>query len=330
MNTLKLKNLLFILILFLPYLAQAQDKPAIRFDDKVRIVEAYRIAEKSADSIWQGWSKTPFVILLVDDNYEYLLGHTPLTDDFISLGYDDILKQEVYYRNRTFDKKLLATFPAIDGIPTIVIGLPENTGLNSVGWTITLLHEHFHQMQMSDPDYYTSVASLDLAKGDESGMWMINFPFPYNSAEAEQQLAVTNALLADLIADYNEDKLNEYLKERSKLKEIFGEENYRYFSFQLWQEGIARYTEMQVMEMLNEGYTPTKAFQHLSDYQDVNNVIIYAFKELQKTLREAKLSEYERVIFYSIGAGEGLLLDKVDPDWKKKYFTEKFYIENYY
>lgn len=302
----------------------------LRFEDKVRIVEAYKIAERSADSIWIGWSKTPFVILLVADDYEYLIGHTPLTDDFSPLGYDEILKKDVFYRNRVFDKKLLATFPAVDGIPTVVIGLPENTGLNSVGWTITLMHEHFHQMQMTDPDYFTAVDRLDLSKGDQTGMWMLNFPFPYDSKEASDQLTVMNTLLADLIVDYDEDKFNEYLSERAKLKEIFGEENYRYFSFQLWQEGLARYTEMEIMRMLNDGYTTTKAFQNLKDYQNVNEVVIYAFKELQQTLKTAKLEEYQRVLFYSIGAGEGILLDRVNPEWKKKYFTEKFYIENYY
>jgi hypothetical protein len=320
---------LFIFLLSTTLFTQPKD-PNLRFEDKVRIVEAYKIAEKSADSIWAGWSETPFVILLVADEYEYLIGHTPSTDDFIPLGYDEILKQDVYYRERVFNTGLLATFPAIDGVPTIVIGLPENTGLNSVGWTVTLLHEHFHQMQMSMPDYFSSVETLNLSKGDESGMWMINFPFPYDSKEAGEQIAVVNGLLNELIVEYNEDKFNRFLSERAKLKDIFGEENYKYFSFQIWQEGLARYTEMKLMEMLNEGYTPTKAFQNLSDYQDVGEVIIYAFKELQKTLNSAKLDEYERVLFYSIGAGEGLLLDKVNPDWKKKYFTEKFYIENYY
>ncbi len=302
----------------------------LRFEDKVRIVEAYKIAERSADSIWAGWSETPFVILLVADDYEYLIGHTPSTDDFAPLGYDEILKQDVFYRNRVFDKKLLATFPAVDGVPTIVIGLPENTGLNSVGWTITLMHEHFHQMQMTDPDYFASVDLLDLSKGDQTGMWMLNFPFPYDSKEAGEQLTIINSLLADLIVDPQEEKVNEYLTERAKLREIFGEENYKYFSFQLWQEGLARYTEMEIMRILNDGYNPTKAFQNLNDYQNVNEVIIYAFKELQQTLKTAKLEEYQRVLFYSIGAGEGILLDRINPDWKKKYFTEKFYIENYY
>lgn len=325
-----MKIILFSLILLIYSNSFAQKVPSVRFEDKVRIAEAYRIADRFADSVWTGWSETPFVIMLVDNDYEFLIGHTPTTDDFAPLGYDEILKQEVYYRNRTYDKGLLATFPAVGGIPTVVIGLPENTGLNSAGWTITLLHEHFHQYQMTNPDYFSSVESLNLSNGDQTGMWMLNYPFPYGSQEAGEHLLKVNELLSTLIVDYDEAKYNEYVAGRQKLKEIFGDENYRYYSFQLWQEGLARYTEMKLMEKLNDGYEPTKAFQNLSDYQPMNEIIIYAFKELQQTLKNAKLSEYERVLFYTIGAGEGLLLDKVNPAWKEKYFTEKFYIENYY
>ncbi len=303
---------------------------SIRTDDKIRIAEAYRISEIYGESIWDGWSDAPFAIMLVADEYEYLIGLVPLTDDFVPLGYDSVLQSEVYYRNRSFDKGLLATFPAISGVPTVVIGLPENTGLNSVGWTVTLLHEHFHQLQMGKTDYFSSVNELELAGDDQTGMWMLNYKFPYDDVETGEQIKKMNVLLSELISGYNEAKFNDYLSERIKLKEMLTEKDYRYMSFQLWQEGLARYTEMKIMEYLNEGFTPSEEFRELSDYQPIDQAIIYAFKELQHTLKKAELKDYRRVLFYSIGAGEGLLLDKVNPDWKKKYFTEKFYIENYY
>lgn len=316
---------LFIVITVIPVFSQS-----IRPEDKVRIAEAYRISEMYGDSIWDGWSDAPFAIMLVADEYEYLIGLTPLTDDFVPLGYDSLLKSEVYYRDRTYDKGLLATFPAIVGVPTIVIGLPENTGLNSIGWTVTLLHEHFHQLQMSRPDYFSSVNELDLAGDDQTGMWMINYKFPYDDKETGERIKKMNGLLSGLISGYDETKFNDYITARRELNEILSDKDYKYLSFQLWQEGLARYTEMKIMEYLNEGYTPSEDFQKLTDYQPMDQAIIYAFKELQQTLREADLEDYQRVLFYSIGAAEGLLLDKVNPDWKKKYFTEKFYIENYY
>ena len=325
-----MKNLLLAILLFVSVAAIADEMPGIRDEDKVRIAEAYRISEMYGDNIWEGWSEAPYAIMLVADDYEYLIGLTPLTDDFVPLGYDTVLQSDVYYRDRTFDKGLLATFPAIAGVPTIVIGLPENTGLNSIGWTITLLHEHFHQLQMSKPDYFSSVNELELAGDDQTGMWMINYNFPYDDEEIGSRIKKMNGLLGELIAKYDDTKYSEYMSIRNELKETLKDKDYKYLSFQLWQEGLARYTEMKVMEYLNEGYTPTEEFQNLSDYQPMDQAIIYAFKELQKTLKEAELKDYQRVLFYSIGAGEGLLLDKVNLEWKRKYFTEKFYIENYY
>jgi hypothetical protein len=31
-----------------------------------------------------------------------------------------------------------------------------------------------------------------------------------------------------------------------------------------------------------------------------------------------------------LGAGEGLLLDKLDPHWHRRYFAEKFYVDKYF
>jgi hypothetical protein len=36
------------------------------------------------------------------------------------------------------------------------------------------------------------------------------------------------------------------------------------------------------------------------------------------------------VIFYALGAGEGLLLDRVNPRWRRRYLVEKFYLDKYF
>jgi hypothetical protein len=33
---------------------------------------------------------------------------------------------------------------------------------------------------------------------------------------------------------------------------------------------------------------------------------------------------------YAPGAGEGLLLDRINPRWRERYFIEKFYLDNYF
>ena len=133
----------------------SQEKPALREIDRVRLAEAFRLSEKLGDDLWAGWSKTPFAVLLVTQDKEFLIRHPRPSDDFTSLGYDAKLKSDVYYRDRKFQTNLLATFPAVGGVSTVVIGQAENTASKtSTPWVITLMHEHFHQLQDSQPNFY--------------------------------------------------------------------------------------------------------------------------------------------------------------------------------
>src|SRR5207245_5353355 len=96
--------------------------PSISATDRIRLAEAFRLADGIGNDVWPNWSKAPFAVLLVTPDYEFLIRHPKPSDDFAKLTYDPILKSDVYYRKRTFPKTFLATFPTISGsmISTIV------------------------------------------------------------------------------------------------------------------------------------------------------------------------------------------------------------------
>lgn len=133
----------------------------------------------------------------------------------------------------------------------IVVGTPEKTNKNSTNWVITLLHEHFHQYQFTSKNYYEEVKKLDLSGGDETGMWQLNYPFPYNNSKVVKQFNKYTSALFKAVSNVEKKHFNkdfkDYLKERLKFKKILKPEDYRYFSFQIWQEGIARYTEYRFL-----------------------------------------------------------------------------------
>jgi hypothetical protein len=316
-------------LLVLPSFIQAQE---LAYADRVRISEAFRLAD-AVEQLWPGWSEVPFAVLLVTSEHEFLIRHPNPTDDFDSLGHDPLLDEEVLVRARVFEPGLLATFPAVSGLPTLVIGTPEETGLSSSEWVLTALHEHFHQLQMSDADYYPATDELDLSSEDESGMWMLDYPFPYDSpkvAAALERLARTARLALDSIGSPSSGEiLADYLSQRARLQEALTEKDYRYLSFQIWQEGIARYTQLAAAVRAGTGYVPSERFEALPDY------IPYAeaAEELLETVRrelERRLPELRRVFFYPIGAVEGLLLDGVRPGWREHYLARKFYVERYF
>jgi hypothetical protein len=315
--------------------AFSQEKPGLREVDRVRLAEAFKLSEELGDELWTGWNKTPFAVLLVTPEKEFLIRHPRASEDFTSLGYDAQLRSEIYYRDRKFSTSLLATFPAVGGISTIVIGQAENTASKtSTPWVITLMHEHFHQLQDSQPDFYKQTEALNLSRGDQTGMWMLNYPFPYASADVSRQVSVLTRLLLETMEAKTQDrfssKLTSYLEARQALKKMLSSDDYKYLSFQLWKEGIARYTEDRVAHWAAANYQPGRAFRELKDFTTFAAVANQVRKGIVHELSTLKLEEYKRVAFYPLGAGEGLLLDRANRKWRNRYFAEKFDNEKYF
>lgn len=313
--------------------ALGQTTPGLRFEDKIRIREALQISKQYGDNLFQGYHAAPFAILLVTDSTEFLINHPYPSPDFTNSGYDSFLQAPVYYRSRKFNPRFLATFPAVNGLSCIVVGTPENTEKTSSDWVITLLHERLHQYQNAAPDYFASVNDLGLSGGDQSGMWMLNYPFPYDSLPVIQQYESYTKALHQLITNLYTKKykssLKKYLGERKKWKALLSEADYRYFSFQIWQEGIARHTEYKFLDLL-AAYSPSKEMRALPDFISFNELKSKMYRAEMENLVRNRLSETKRVCFYSVGFAEGLLLDKLNRSWPEKYLTEKFYIEKYF
>lgn len=332
-----MKRKLFLVVILLSTFqivsAQKSD-PMLSKVDRVRLAEAFRIGDKLGDRVWKNWRNAPFAVLLVTPEYEFLIRHPQPSADFSPLGYDRTLKSNVFFRKQTQRLDLLAAMPAIKGslISTIVVGTAENTSARaSTEWVISLLHEHFHQLQSSQPNYYADVNALNLARGDETGMWMLNFAFPYRSAEVQEQFSALSKSLLDVLqasgqADFS-NKLGVYLKARRAFEGMLSPDDYKYFSFQLWQEGIARYTEYIVAQLAAAQYRTTAKFRALKDFTPFEQTARATRERIYEQLRKMKLGDAERTAFYPFGAAEGLLLDRINPRWRERYFVEKFNLE---
>jgi hypothetical protein len=315
--------------------ALAEETPRLTDTDRTRLAEAFRLADALGNKVWPNWDKAPFAVLLVTPDHEFLIRHAKPTDDFASLGEDATLTTKMWTRKRKFSPELLATFPAVGGVPTIVIGQAENTtAKTSTRWVITLLHEHFHQLQNAQPRYFAEVDSLGLARGDKTGMWMLNYDFPYSKHEVKEQFAKMAQSLADALAATGKAdfaaKRDAYLKARTKCYSLLSADDAKYLSFQIWQEGIARHTEYHVAKLAAAGYEASKEFMALKDYTSFEDEARRIRNGIEKELSSVQLDKAKRTAFYALGAGEGLLLDAWKPEWRKKYFDEKFTLEPHF
>lgn len=206
-------------------------------------------------------------------------------------------------------------------MPTIVVGQPAKTGKTSTTWVLTLLHEHFHQLQMSRPGYFAAVDALQLSHGDQTGMWMLNYPFPYDSGPIQRRfVALAQALLG-------EPDARAYGAARHDLHRALRADDARYLDFQLWQEGVARYVEYASARAAARAYTPGPAFAALPDFVPYADAARALNEQLQRELRTLDLGSNQRASFYPIGAARALLLDKTTPGWKERYFARLFTLD---
>ncbi len=296
----------------------AQALKPLPADDAIRISEFYRLAEQTQDKVWPGWSNTPAPLLLVTADTEYLTHFPTPHKDFQKVGDD------LYARPRQFPTDLQATFPAVGFPPVIVIGEPANTqSKTSTPWLIVLMHEHFHQLQWAQLEYTKAIADLGLSKGDTTGMWMLNYPFPYDNPEVAASFEHLRDSLLQALNEVEQKKFNEltrqYLKDRKDFVAQFLPGDRKYFSFQLWQEGVARYVQIKAAEASTD-YQPSAAFAALPDFTPFNSNGVAARSRTLDELKHIDITHSKREVFYSFGAAEALLLDRINPSWKNEYF----------
>ncbi|HEY7611708.1 MAG TPA: hypothetical protein VH764_01840 [Gemmatimonadales bacterium] len=316
--------LLLIGALATPPFGYGQSSPPIPDVDRVRLAEAFRLADRIRPRVWPGWERTPLVVLLVADSMEYLIGHPNPTSEFISLGRDPLLRRQVLARPRRFPPTLLATFPAVGGRATIVIGTAERTGKPSAEWVLTLLHEHFHQWQSSLPDYYARADALGLARGDTTGQWMLNYPFPYDSVPVQRQVKAWAAGLGAALVTPDDGRVARLARERAGLRRVLSPEDDRYLEFQLWQEGVPRYVELAAARAAARSGEPPGAFRRLPDYVPYAELAARLRHDLERQLAELSLGRERRIAFYRLGAGLALLLEQGDEDWQLAYRRHPF------
>jgi hypothetical protein len=315
--------LLVVIAVSIPTLSQQM--PA---DDAVRIREFYLLAAQIQDRIWPNWSQVPAPVLLVTSEREYLTHHPAPPENFTAIG------EGFYARPRQFPTNLLATFPAFGPPSVIVIGEPINTSSKtSTPWLITLMHEHFHQLQNAQPGYFQAVQNLGLSHGDTSGMWMLNYLFPYEKPEVTQSFSHLRDRLLSTLSEPDPGKFGslakQYVQERQKFFAQLSSNDAKYFNFQLWQEGIARYTQIKAAEAAAH-YQPTAEYTALGDFESFTAYAARARSDTLNELRQADIRDRKRTVMYSFGAAEGLLLDRINPDWKNEYFKNLLSMNSFF
>ncbi len=274
------------------------------------IAQVRAFAKSIGDELWPGYGTAPFEFLLVGSDKEELFCRGSAPEGFKADGIDSASGCVRYVRSRTdLPDNLLAALPIFGPPSTIVMGTPLSTGRTDSEWMRTILHEHFHEWQDSLPNISERIGALDLAGGDNTGMWMLNFPFPYSDPAIVSAFNDASHLLGAVVDARGtpafRPALTRYLVARAKLASAAGARNWRYAEFELWKEGVARWTEIELGKR----------------YPDPG-VRASALTLEQKTrawLDNPDLTGAKREFVYPYGASEAMLLETCDPTWRTRY-----------
>lgn len=275
------------------------------------LASAQAHARTAGELLWPGYGSAPFGMLLIDADSEWLYCQSAPAG-FVVGTQDPATGCTVASRARTrLPDSLLAAMPIFGTPSTIVVGTPAATGRRPAAWLRTLLHEHFHQWQAALPDYYKRVDALDLKKGDETGMWMLNFPVPYDDDRAGAAHAQASRLLLAALEARGRPNfrtaVRRYRSARLAFAEALGPESWRYVEFQLWQEGVARWTEIELGRSHPD--------------PNIRASAVELEREVRSALASPSLSSQKRLFAYPYGAGEAMVLERCSQGWRERYPT---------
>ncbi|QWC56691.1 hypothetical protein F7D01_05900 [Erythrobacter sp. 3-20A1M] len=269
------------------------------------------------EEIWDGFSQAPLPVLLVEDDTETLFCSPPV-EGFAPLGFDSITRCAMQTRPRTLPLDLLAASD-LDGRSVIEVGTPEAIGIDDAEWKVSFLHEAFHQYQWSLPGYADAVAAVTEAMGETGAQWMLDYPFPYDDPRVAERLAGMNAAGERFLTAASDDEAAQafvaYVQARKAFKGVLDPKQALYFEFQIGQEGIARWSEIQLARLAS-GSDPAVA--HIASERQ--NGFAVSLRSIDRT----GIAMWKRSALYVYGAIEGEMLDRFRPGWRREYLRAPF------
>lgn len=312
---------------FAPAAWAADDLPP---GERAHLKLAFGLADAVADEIWPGWGTAPRTTILVTRPTEFMICTDRPPEGYGPLASNPELGCPVFARANASGRLPGATFTIVGRQPTVIIAPPLRTDRAWLPWIATWAHEHFHQWQMSQPDYIEAAEALGLGGDDTSGAWMVEYPFPYDDPGVgrafKEMTRALDAAQSALGAADGSAALSAYLSAKARFKRMLTPPDRRYLDFQLWQEGVALFAEYQLAAVgaIRLGRFEVAPGYHLAG---LDRYAERLRRSILTDLRTVRLESSRRLAFYPVGAVEALVLDYIHPSWRDGYLENKFSLD---
>jgi hypothetical protein len=118
-----------------------------------------------------------------------------------------------------------------------------------------------------------------------------------------------------------ESRARAYWAAREAARMRVSDADWRYFEFQLWNEGVARWTEAAFA---------AKAGETSPEFADHAEGLRAAVIDSLDAIRREGLGTWRRSAVYAFGAGEAEILERFRPGWRDRYFTEPMQLASHF
>lgn len=282
------------------------------------IRNARAITRRDGEALWPGFARIPFHMILVERTRETLFCHAPLAG-FRPRRADPITGCTMQYRPRLFDVDSSAALGVADEPAMIVHGVQPQFGAGAAAWMVEIGHEAFHQYQARLPGYAAKVAALGLSGDGSSGQWMLDYPFPYGEPRVATAFGVlcTRALafLGAATPSARRAAIADYVLARRAARATVSPAEWRYYEFQIGQEGIARWTELMLAQA---------AARRDPRFGPVARDRVAGIATSMTAIGRQGLKMWKRSAFYVLGTAEAMILDTAGPGWRAVYRERPF------
>lgn len=285
---------------------------------RIIIREVRSIAGKRGALVWPGFDRAPIEVDVISRRREHLFcrRHAP---GFAHPRRDPVTGCVVIERARVRPLDLAASYEIEPGLQVIAIGTPAALQMDRSAWKLTLLHESFHQYQSRLPGYAAAVASVRTAIGAHTADWPLTYTFPYADPGVQQAFggmtaAASSFLRADSPAAAG-DAIRRYVAARHAARTAVGEVAWRYYEFQVGQEGVARWTEILFAEAAGRSDPALAALARDRRAGLANSL---------RAIDEQGLAMWKRSALYVMGAIEAEMLEGRRPGWRAVYIRAPF------
>lgn len=320
--------------------AQAAEHPPLPEQHRIEVLEAFHLSSQLGPRVWPGFELGQPPVLLIVGETEYLLNRQKAPDSFVRQDGQSFNNAPVFVRPRQMSPAMTAAFPALgDGVDTVVVGTPEQTERTPAGWALMVAHEIFHNFQ-GRRGMHQKVDSLKIGPSDD-GSWRLNFPFPYAEPEIENAFHLLGYSLYRAATQPQEASEDQLLYDSTVAMEAwhnlvqllqmrFDDPRYaNYMRYQIANEGVARYFENELARLAAErGYEPLADFASAQQADPYRQAWDDVYSRREYLIKHAGHVSRSRSEFYGLGHGMALLLDRVNPGWKERYFEPGVWMED--